>query len=399
MKDQIKIANRNIKLYVIGKVFTKRVFLPLAAIYFMERYGFSVKEIGLLAALYSLTQLLAELPTGYFADRVGRVNSIRIGAFLNVISSLIYVLSPDKSGIFIAIIVEAVGYSFLAGAGEALIHDSLEVRGDVKNYSKVLSRAQSLSLIINAVLVALVPMTYVIDIRLPFLLGAVAFSLLLLMALLMHDVKRKKPKHKKLKFSLNIFIGKKKVLLFAMLFGIVGALYTAPSDIINLALKDFGMRPELIGWWFSAASLVGAVIGVWIHLLKNLSFRKYMILDSLMMISPFFAALSGSYILLGIFTVLSIAFWRYRRIIYQDHLLTIYPTKYKATLLSAMSNVEQLNAVWLPIVISIIVSKFGYSIGLGITGVFALIVAMAFIARGTSLMKQYQRKSSQSLSR
>jgi MFS family permease len=391
MKNQIKIANRNIRLYVFSKVFTKRVFLPLAAIYFTERYGFNVKEIGLLAALFALTQLIAELPTGYFADRVGRVNSMRIGAFLAVISSLIYVFSPNKTGIFIAIIIEALGYSFLAGAGEALIHDSLEVRGDVKNYSKILSRAQSLALIINAVLVALVPMTYVIDNRLPFLLGTVAFSMLLLMALLMHDVKRKKPKRAVRKFSFSIFTGQKKLMIFAMLFGVVGALYTAPSDILNLALKDFGMRPELIGWWFSAASVVGAIIGVWIHLLKNLSFRNYMIIDSLMMISPFFAAFTGSYVLLGVSMVLSIAFWRYRRIIYQDHLLTIYSTKFKATLLSAMSNVEQVNSIWLPIVIAFIVSKFGYSIGLGLTGVFAVVIAFAFVSSGTKVMKRYRR--------
>ena len=70
--NQLKTANRNIKLYIFVRIFAKRVFLPLSAIYFMDQVGFTIQDIGLLAAFYCFIQLLVEVPTGYFADRVDR---------------------------------------------------------------------------------------------------------------------------------------------------------------------------------------------------------------------------------------------------------------------------------------------------------------------------------------
>jgi MFS family permease len=387
--SQLEIADRNVRLYVFVKVFAKRVFLPLSAIYFVDQFGFSIREIGLLALVFAIAQLIAELPTGYFADRIARVTSIRIGALLNVSATLLYVFAPDKSWIFVAQILEAVGYSFLAGAGEALIHDSLVVRKDTKDYSKILSRAQSVSLIINAIFIALVPMTYRIDPRLPFLLGSLTYLSLFVFALFMHDVKREKPvKRKQRKISFKSLITKKSIIAFGLLFGLVGALYTAPNDMLNLAIRDFGMKPELLGWVYAAASICGAALGVFAHLLKRLSFRNYMILDSTVLVCMFIAPFTGSATLLAVSFIISIAFWRYRRIIYQDHLLTLYPTRYKATLLSAMSNVEQLNALWLPLSIALVVNQFGFQKGFGLVGLFALTIVPLYVWTGTRVIRQ-----------
>jgi hypothetical protein len=58
---------------------------------------------------------------------------------------------------------------------EALIHDSLVVLDEVDNYAKIASRAQSLSLVGNAILVAVVPLLYPIDKRLPFVISFIAY--------------------------------------------------------------------------------------------------------------------------------------------------------------------------------------------------------------------------------
>ncbi len=392
---QLKQANRNVHLYVFVKIFAKRVFLPLSAIYFIDNFGFSLQEIGLLAAVFAITQLIVELPTGYFADRFARVTSIRIGALLNVCATLLYVFAFHKSGIFLGQIIEAIGYSFLAGAGEALVHDSLEVRKDTKDYSKILSKAQSVSLLINAVLIALVPMTYKIDPRLPFLLGSCAYLALFTFAMFMKDVHRDKPTRKLSRptsRSFKVLLAKKNIVTFAILFGVIGALYTAPSDMFNLALREFGVRPELLGWIFAAASVFGAILGLVVYRLRNLSFRNYMIVDCLVLLLPFLAAYTGSLVFLIISLVITMAFWRYRRIIYQDHLLTLYPTNYKATLLSGMSNVEQLNALWMPIAIAFVVAHYGFNVGLGIIGLFTLVIAPIYIYAGTRLIRQRTRQ-------
>jgi MFS family permease len=387
MNTQKALAAKNIRLYVVLKIFFKRVFLPLSAIYFVQVDHFTLKEIGLLGGFFSLVQLIAELPTGYFSDRLARVTSIRIGAALNIAATLLYVFVHQKSGVFLASGLEALGYSFFSGAGEALIHDSLVVTKQEQNYSKIIGRAQSISLIINAGLLALVPLTYRIDPRLPFLIGTVAYTILLVTAFMMTDVTRTRAVATRKRLSFKLIVKSHHIIAFGILFGIVSALFTGPSDIFNLTLKSFGIKPELLGILFSAASLFAAILGPFIYLLKRLSVIQYMLLDLSMAVVPLLAAFAHSAVILSVAFLLSISFWRYRKIIYQEHLLRLYPTGYKATLLSGMSFVEEIALLWIPISVATVASQVGLGVGLGLTGIAGIVVAPFYIASARRLFR------------
>jgi MFS family permease len=369
-----RTAQRNIRLLVVQKIFAKRVFLPLTAIYFMEVAGFTVHDIGLIAAVFAFTGLVAELPTGYFADRVARVTSIRIAALLNICSTLLYVLAPTKPGIFAGFILEAVGYSFLAGAGEALLHDTLVWQKRAHDYTRIVSKAQAISLIANAVLLAFVPMTYAIDKRLPFLLGTVAYIGLLIAGFLYREVERVPDPQALRGWRVVRQMLNKPFLIWLAVFGIISGLYTGPSDFFNLALIDFGLRPEMLGWLFSATSVVGAAMGPFIHHLKRLSLPQYMLFDCAMMISILLALLSRNLFVIGFFFITNFAFWRYRKIVYQDFLLSRQSGYYKATLLSLLNNITQLNEMWVPLAAAASVSAFGLQRGLGYLGLASLVL-------------------------
>lgn len=377
--NQFHIAARNIKLYVLVKIFAKRVFLPLTALYFIDIAGFTLLEIGILSAFFSATQLLAEVPTGYFADKIGRVASIRLGALLAAAATTIYVLVHTKTGIYLGVMLEAVAYSFLGGAGEALIHDSLVVQKRERDYTKILSRAMSVSLIANAILITLVPMTYAWDPRFPFLIGTLAYLILFTVALFMQDVSKVSTSLTEAKFpSLTKLILKKHILLFGLTFGVVAAMFTSPADMFNVALRDYGIRIDLIGWIYGLGSVVGASLGPFIHYLRSIKLSHYLLLDIFMLAITYIAAFSGKPYLLASAMIISISFWRYRRIIYQSYLLNVYPTSYKATLISTMNNLEQLNAIWLPVFITYVIAKTNLTTGFGILAMFALFIAPFF---------------------
>ncbi len=141
-------------------------------------------------------------------------------------------------------------------------------------------------------------------------------------------------------------------------------------DIVTIALRELGIAPEHLGWIFAVASLVGAAIGLVIHKLKELSLSTYMIIDIGILFSVYLAGYSGNVWLLVVAAVLSISFWRYRRIIYQDHLLASFQTGYKSTLLSVMNTTESLNMLWVPIVTTAVVG------GLGVTKDLAYSVSL-----------------------
>jgi MFS family permease len=373
--NQLKIADRNIKLYIFIKVFAKRVFLPLSAIYFMDYAGFSIRNIGVLASFYAIVQLVAEVPTGYFADKVGRLVSIRVGSFLLALGTIFYVIFHNKTGVFAGVFLEALGYSFLGGAGEALIHDSLIVKKQEHEYTKVLSRAQSISLIVNAILLAVVPMSYAINPSYPFLIGTFAYLSLFTASLFMHDVAKSTSIVKQKFLDIRKVTGKRNILLFGITFGIISALFTAPLDMNNLALKEFGINPSYIGWVYSLSSVFGALLGPFIHYLRRIKLSSYLLIDLFTLLNVYFAAYTRSALFFASSMIVAIGFWRYRRIIYQSYLLTLYPTEYKATLISTMNNLEQLNSVWLPLLITFAVAHTSTSNGLGLTGLFTLAIA------------------------
>lgn len=379
MPSLIHRADQNIKYYILVRIFAKRVFLPLTAIYFIDTAGLTIRDIGFLSAYFSAIQLFAEVPTGYFADRIGRTVSLRIGTILAMIATTLYVLFQNRTGIYIGVCLEALGYSFMGGAGEALIHDSLVVKKQTSQYTKIMSNNMAISLIANAILVAGASSLYTIDPRAPFALGTLAYAILLIITYYLTDIYPPKPKVTSYKFpQLTNIVTHKSMLVFGLTFGLVSALYTSPNDMLNVALREYGIRVDHIGWIFALGSLLGAILGPFNHLLRKLPPNLYVLLDSAILTSLYAAAFSRSPYILAIVMIFAISFWRYRRIIYQDYLLRIYPNSYKATLVSTLNNLDQLNAIWLPIAITTAIHHLGMSRGFGLIGIFTILVIPIF---------------------
>lgn len=378
-----KLAQKNIKLYPLQKVFNKRVFLPIIPIYFTEYVGFSIGELGLLASLYALVSIVMNAPSSYVADRFGKVKALRMGAVMLVLSTVLYAGLPTQLGVVFGTMLEAIGFSFMSGAGEAMVHDSLEVLNRLKDYSKVLSRAQSLALILNAILVALVPLTYVIDPRMPFALGTVAFMALVAATFNMHDAgPRAQPMDISLRFrrvgAIEKISKNASLLLAIMLFGIIGAIYFS-FDIMSIALKYYGVQPEHLGWVYATASIVGAGVGYIIHHLKKLSLTNYLLVDVTILMLVYVAGYSANVWFLMGAVIASVSFWRFRRIIYQDHLLSRYTTQYKTTILSVMGTAESVNMLWVPIVTAGTVGAYGPQVGFGYLAIGVLGISLVYI--------------------
>lgn len=394
--DAVTQAHKNLKLIYILKIFTKRVFFPIVPIYLMTYLHFSIQEIGLVSVLFSLVSILTNVPAGYFADRFGRANSLRLMAIIEIIATLCYFFAETKLGVVVAITFEAIGYAFYIGAGEALVHDSLELTKQEKNYTKVVARAQSFALIINAVLVALIPMTYALSPKLPFLFGTVAFSILLITALNMNEVlplaKREKVKKRLNLKGFELLLKHYKIALFAILLGIIGALYYS-FDIFTIALKQFGMNPEFVGWVFAGASLLGALLGLGVHYLKRLSITAYMVLDVCVLVLPFIAIYTANLSFMVIAIMLFMAFWRFRKVIYQHHAFERFSTRYKSTLISALFMMEDIQGLWIPIALTSSIAAFGMSMGMGYGAIVILLIGAPFVIFGQLVFGQSKLKT------
>jgi MFS family permease len=385
---------RNLRLYGWVKVFTMRAYLPITSIYLVEVGQLTLAQIGILATIAAVTTLASTIPTGYFADRVTRKAALLVGAALMGFATLLYVIVPNFAGAIAATILVQLGFSFLSGAGEALIHDTLVEVGRPDSYVRVLGRAQSFGLTGNIVLVGLVPLTYAIDKRLPFLISTIASALFVWVVSRMVEPHREvTDRHHNpavdLIRSLRRFMSRHSLMLF-MAIGMVSGLYLSFAFYNTLIFQDLGMPASLLGLMFAAASCVAAVGGWYVHHLRKISLPSYAALDVVISCGFLLAVGLSHNLWLSILAFLiNMGFWRFRKIIYQDHLLKRFPgVTDKATLISTLGFFESLNAVWMPFGFVLATTTYGYYFGYTVLGLVAAMLFTAAFAIGFAALRR-----------
>lgn len=390
---------QNLRVYGWVRMLSARVFLPLISIYLTQVAHLSLAQLGFLAVVAAVVSLIGNIPGGYYADRRTRRAALVTGSSLAALGTLAYIIWPSYPGAILATVLDSLGYSFMSGSGEALMHDSLVVRQKAGEYVKIIGRAASFAMVGNLVLVGLVPLTYTLDKRLPFLCGTIAYLVFIMMVLALHEPPRPaasaaaralSSRWRRLEHSLRQFVNRQTVWLFIAI-GLLSAIYVAPVPFVNLAQVEMGMPPNLIGLMYAAASLVAAVGGWYLHHLNRLSFLSYALLDvAFAAAQPLAIGLTHNLMVVIVVFVATMAFWRFRNIIYQEQLLRAFGTSHhKATLVSIMGFFRDIQQLWLPMVFAASITAHGYYVGFTLSGFATLIVMPPLFVLAMSAWRRY----------
>ena len=68
------------------------VVMPIITVFYME-HGVTMQQVFWIQVAFAISVVVFDIPTGYFADVVGRKKSMVIGVGISIIGFLIYVLS------------------------------------------------------------------------------------------------------------------------------------------------------------------------------------------------------------------------------------------------------------------------------------------------------------------
>lgn len=133
--SQDVLRHNLIRLYILRVSHWFMLVMPIVVLFYKAN-GLSVSQVFILQSVYSLSIVLLEIPSGYFADVLGRKNTIAIGAVLGFIGFAIYSLSYGFWGFFAAEVVLGFGQSMISGADSALLYDSLVDAKQQERYIK-----------------------------------------------------------------------------------------------------------------------------------------------------------------------------------------------------------------------------------------------------------------------
>lgn len=169
------MSKKIIRIYVIFSSlfnFSHAFFFATYQLFLASR-GMDLLEINIINMFFMMGIFLFEIPTGAFADTFGRKKSIVLGCLLLSISFLVYFVGNSLWTFVMAELIGALGATFLSGALEAWVVDSLafhDYSGDLAQVFRRETYFKGLSIIVASLIGGYLGE---IDLSLPWLASAI----------------------------------------------------------------------------------------------------------------------------------------------------------------------------------------------------------------------------------
>jgi MFS family permease len=116
----------------------KMTLFPMAIItlFWKDQIGLSLADILLLQAIFSLSTLLMEFPSGYLSDRLGYRFALNLACLFGITGWTTYTLAGSFTGVLAAEIQLGISYAFISGSDSALLYETLRHQGREEDYTK-----------------------------------------------------------------------------------------------------------------------------------------------------------------------------------------------------------------------------------------------------------------------
>ncbi len=271
--------SRNLRLFYLFRLLaTSYLYVPIFML-FQEGRGLSFFERLALGGLYAGVIVAVEIPTGVFADRIGRRRSMMIGALMMVASCLV-AFSAHGFGMFaLAESLAAISMALCSGADSAYLFDLLLEHDRVHEYARRESAASAWHLMGSAIAFAGGGLLGQIDLALPYLVTAGVASIAAVIACLLDDdrprVSRTPARAQLRTWGVQMATAVRDVTRNGRLAWLIGysavvfMLLRATIYLYQPYLADRGLGPSGIGLLFAGVYIVAAIVAYRTHLLRR----------------------------------------------------------------------------------------------------------------------------------
>jgi len=355
-------------------------------------------QIGISDSITFAIGFLIELPSGVWADFIGRKKAIIIGNLLLTVGNLFVALSSSFLGITVWYLVWTIGYAFQSGATEAHAYDTLKKQGLSHHWDRVISTSVVIGKIAILVSTALGGYLFLLGFRLPYLALTLVSAIGLITALNLEHIPVKKPKNlwsiknylKQIKEGVGTLVKKHILPISITCLTTTGLAYMYNWGILRpLTAERFGYTPTTFSLLISFTSLV-VIVFVWLlgKFQKKFHIEK-IIFGTTFLYALFFTIMGFPHnIILGGLIMISLSIGlTFTEILFSQFINRHTPEKHRATTLSSVALFTKLPYVFLALVIGAIaeVDKLPhYTIAVGL-------IALALWA--LSLTKQMSHKN------
>lgn len=262
------------KLYIIKIAKWFMLSMPIIVLFFQEN-KLSMQDIFTLKAIYSISVIVLEIPSGYFADLMGRKFTLIIGSILGCAGFIIYSISGDFNGFLIAEIILGIGQSFISGSDSALMYDTLKATGKQDQFMKQEGRLISTGNFAEAAAGLLGGLLASISLRTPFIcqifIAATAIPASFMLIEPITSIKKQKASLKHIVYIVQDSLIINKELRWNIVFSsIIGCSSLTLAWFIQPYFKQFDLQVTLIGALWTALNTTVGIVALFAYKIENL---------------------------------------------------------------------------------------------------------------------------------
>ncbi|WP_215405084.1 MFS transporter [Vibrio gigantis] len=142
LKEILKIPNVRYFLMFRSSYFA-RFYYPVFTLLYLD-YGLTLSQFAMLNVVWAATIVLAEVPSGAFADTLGRKKLVVLSSLVMFVEIAMIALVPTESPNFVFMvflvnrILSGLAMALASGADEALAYDTLKEQGNEDLWPRVL---------------------------------------------------------------------------------------------------------------------------------------------------------------------------------------------------------------------------------------------------------------------
>lgn len=372
------IKSNIIKLYILKLSKWFMLFMPIVALFYDDN-GLSDGSIFQLQSIYSITIVILEIPSGYFADVLGRKTTLIFGSILGFFGFLCYSFSYGFLGFLFAEILLGVGQSLVSGSDSAMLYDSLLDMKKENEYSKYEGKITAVGNFAESIAAIAGGLLAEISLRWPYygqtVVAFVGIPAALLLVNPQSHIPLKRAKlidfFKIMRFSL---FEEKQIRNNLLLSSIIGTATLSMAWFTQIYFKEMDFDKALIGvLWTSLNLIVGLVSWQAYKMEKKIGVKASILFISL--------AVSMGYFLVGItesafalvFIFLFYAVRGYATPVLKDYVNKIAPSQTRATVLSIRSFIIRLLFASLGPLLGVVTDKYSLFKALILAGAIFLV--------------------------
>jgi MFS family permease len=352
--------------------------VPIMVLFWQEN-GLSLMEVMILQSLFSMTVVVLEIPTGYFADVFGRKKSLIVASFFGFIGFAIYSISYNFYQFLIAEILLAIAISFISGADSALLYDTLKDLKKENLYKKIYGNVLFYGLIGMSVASVIGGYVGEINLRWTLYLSLPFMALLIPLSFSLKEPKRHEVIFEKgyilelFKIIKTVVLKNKKIKWLIVYAGIIAGFNGAAVWFYQPYFIISGLEIAHFGIVFASFQIMAALSSKYAHKIEEILGQKF----SLVLL----IFLSGiSYLLMSNFVYLfsfSFAFLQqfvrgFLRPIIEDYINKLISSEIRATVLSIQNMSGKLFYAFIIPIIGWVADAYTLTQALAVLGITTL---------------------------